>query len=302
MIRIGVDLGGTKIEAVALGPGNRVLARERTPTPRGDYEGTVAAIAGIVERVEGLADGRAPGIGVGIPGSLDPQKGTVRNANTTALIGRPLAGDLASRLGGRPVVIDNDANCFALAEARAGAAQGYRVVQGFILGTGAGSGLVFDGRAHTGANRIGGEWGHVPLPWPTEQEHPGPTCWCGLQGCLELWVAGPALERDHAASAGLGPDDARPRVPEIVARWQGGDPVATGAIGRHLSRLGRGMAVAVNIVDPDAIVLGGGLSNLEHLYQRLPAALLPHVFTGTFTTPILKNALGDSAGVIGAAW
>ncbi|MEM6679365.1 MAG: ROK family protein [Pseudomonadota bacterium] len=296
-VRVGVDLGGTKIEAVALGPGDTVLARQRTATPRDDYDATVAAIAGLVLEVESVAGITAPAVGMGIPGALSAVTGLVRNANTTILIGRPLDRDVATALG-RPVRVDNDANCFALAEARAGAAQGYRVVAGLILGTGCGSGIVVDGRALTGANRIAGEWGHTPLPRPTPEETPGPLCFCGRRGCLELWLSGSGMERDHAAVTRTPPIAA----PEIAARAAAGDPDAAATIERHLDRLGRGLSLIVNILDPDAIVIGGGLSNLDHLYTRLADATRPHVFSDSFETPILKNALGDSAGVIGAAW
>lgn len=298
-IRVGVDLGGTKIEAVALGPGNAVLARERASTPRHDYAGIVATIADLVDRVEAAADGQAPGIGIGIPGSFSPATGLVRNANTTILIGKPLDRDLEAALD-RPVRIENDANCFALAEAQAGAARGHGVVCGLILGTGAGSGIVMHGRVHVGPNRIAGEWGHTPLPRPTAEETPGPRCYCGRHGCLELWVSGTGLERDYAAGSTAG--DERVPGPEIVRRAAAGEAAARGALARHLDRLGRGLSVIVNILDPDAIVIGGGLSNLDHLYRDLREATRPHVFSDCFETPILKNALGDSAGVIGAAW
>ncbi|MEM6487128.1 MAG: ROK family protein [Pseudomonadota bacterium] len=294
-IRVGVDLGGTKIEAVALGPGDRVLARQRTRTPRDDYAGIVRAVAGLVTAVEATAGARAGGIGIGIPGSFSPATGLVRNANTTILIGEPLDRDLRAALD-RPVRLENDANCFALAEAQAGAARGYGVVLGLILGTGAGAGVVMHGRVHVGPNRIAGEWGHTPLPRPEPDETPGPLCYCGRRGCLELWVSGTGLELDYARD--------RPRVAgsEIAARAAAGEAAAQAALARHLSRLGRGLSVIVNILDPDAIVIGGGLSNMAHLYTDLRAATLPHVFSDCFDTPILCNSLGDSAGVIGAAW
>ncbi|MEL6196279.1 MAG: ROK family protein [Pseudomonadota bacterium] len=295
VLRVGVDLGGTKIEAVALGPGDRVMARERAPTPRDDYVAIVATIARLVDRVEVSAGGRALGIGIGIPGSFSPATGLVRNANTTVLIGKPLDSDLQAALD-RPVRLENDANCFALAEARAGAARGYSIVCGLILGTGAGSGIVIDGRIHVGPNRIAGEWGHTPLPRPNASERPGPRCYCGRYGCLELWVSGTGLERDYAGAGS--------RVPgqEILRRAGAGETAAREAMARHLDRLGRGLSLIVNILDPDAIVIGGGLSNLGHLYRDLREATRPHVFSDCFETPILKNALGDSAGVIGAAW
>ncbi|MEO0428895.1 MAG: ROK family protein [Pseudomonadota bacterium] len=295
--RVGVDLGGTKTEAVALGPGDRILARERLPTPRTDYDGIVRTVVDVVARVERLAGGRADGIGIGIPGALSPATGLVRNANTVVLIGKPLDRDLEAAFG-REVRVENDANCFALAEARAGAARGHRVVVGLILGTGAGSGIVVDGRPLVGPNRIAGEWGHTALPRPSPEENPGPECYCGRRGCLELWVSGSGLERDHAVVNGGPPM----RGAEIVAAARAGDGAAQATLDRHLDRLGRGLSLIVNILDPDAIVLGGGLSNLDHLYECLREATRPHVFSDCFDTPILKNALGDSAGVIGAAW
>ncbi|MEM6972298.1 MAG: ROK family protein [Pseudomonadota bacterium] len=306
--RVGVDLGGTKIEACALGPGDTVLARRRLPTPRHDYDAIVQTIATLVDEVEAEAGLRAAAIGIGIPGSFSPATGLVRNANTTILIGKPLDRDLLVALG-RPVRIENDANCFALAEARAGAARGYGVVVGLILGTGAGSGVVMHGEVHVGPNRIAGEWGHTALPRPTLEETPGPLCYCGRRGCLELWVSGTGLERDYAkmvgAGAGTGVSTGAGtglKGAEILRAAEQGDAVAGAAIERHLDRLGRGLSVIVNTLDPDAIVIGGGLSNMAHLYERLPEATRPHVFSDCFETPILKNALGDSAGVIGAAW
>ncbi|MGF1553577.1 MAG: ROK family protein [Paracoccaceae bacterium] len=297
MIRVGVDLGGTKIEAAALGPGDEVIARERAPTRRDSYDAIVETIAGLVGRVEDAAGERAGGVGVGIPGSFSPATGLVRNANTTILIGRPLDRDVEAALG-RPVRIENDANLFALAEARSGAAKGYNVVVGLILGTGAGAGVVAHGEVHVGPNAIAGEWGHTALPRPSEDELPGPLCFCGRRGCLELWVSGTGLELDYAGRKGGG----RVNGQEIARRAEAGEPEAAAALARHLDRLGRGVSSIVNILDPDAFVIGGGLSNMAHLYERLRDATRPHVFADVFETPILKNRLGDSAGVIGAAW
>jgi len=295
-MRIGVDLGGTKIEAVALGPGGRVVARERVPTRRDDYRKIVADIVALVGQVESAAGARAGGIGIGIPGSFSPLSGLVRNASTTVLIGQPFDRDIEAALG-RPVRIENDANCFALAEARAGAGQGYGVVLGLILGTGAGAGIVMQGAVHVGPNRIAGEWGHIPLPAPRDDERPGPDCFCGRKGCAETWISGTGLERDHARVTGQAL-----RAAEIVSQAAAGDAAAQATLARHLDRLGRTLAVAVNILDPDCIVLGGGLSHLDHLYRDLRGATRPHVFSDCFDTPILQNRLGDSAGVIGAAW
>jgi len=295
-MRIGVDFGGTKIEAVALGPNGAERARRRASTPAGDYDGSIRAVATLVDAVEAEAGGRAPAIGVGIPGSLSPGTGLVRNANSTFLIGRPFDRDLALALG-RPVRLENDANCFALAEALAGAGQGADTVFGVILGTGVGAGIVTGGRVLAGRNLIAGEWGHNPLPAATADEIPGPACYCGRKGCVEAWCSGPALAADHARATGETLDP-----PGITARAEAGDAGARATLDRHLGRLARALAGVVNVLDPDVIVLGGGLSKLAHLYERLPEAMRPHVFSDVFTTPVLPNRLGDSAGVIGAAW
>lgn len=297
-MRIGVDLGGTKIEAVALGPGGAERARLRIPTPGGGYDSVVRACAEMASAVEARAGAEtaASAVGVGIPGSLSPATGLVRNANSTRLNGRPLDRDLARAMG-RAVRVENDANCFALAEALAGAGQGARVVFGVIIGTGVGGGIVIEGRLLTGANLIAGEWGHNPLPAPGGEERPGPDCYCGRKGCVETWCSGPGLAADHARATG---EMCSPE--EIVARADAGDAAARASLGRHVSRLARGLAGVVNILDPDAIVLGGGLSKLAHLYEQLPGAMRPHVFSDVFATRVLRNRLGDSAGVIGAAW
>ena len=295
-LRLGVDLGGTKIEAVALAPGGAELARRRVPTPRESYEAVIDTTAALVSAVEEAAQGRAAAVGVGIPGSLSPATGLVRNANFTLLIGHALDRDLARALG-RPVRVENDANCFALAEAVAGAGQGADVVFGVILGTGVGGGIVAGGRVLPGRTLIAGEWGHNPLPAPEADELPGPPCYCGRAGCIEAWCSGPALAADHARTTG-----ARLDPGDIAARARAGDAAAGATLARHVDRLARGLAGVVNVLDPDAIVLGGGLSNLDHLYERLPAAMRPHVFSDVFATPVLRNRLGDSAGVIGAAW
>lgn len=294
-MRIGVDLGGSKIEAIALAPGGAERARLRVATPRA-YEAVIREAAALAAAVEAEAGGRAAGAGVGIPGSLSPASGLVRNANFTALNGRALDRDLAAALG-RPVRVENDANCFALAEAVAGAGQGAAVVFGVILGTGVGGGVVVDGRMLPGANLIAGEWGHNPLPAPGADELPGPACYCGRAGCIETWVSGPGLAADHARATGT-----RLEPGEIAAAAAEGDAAAGASLERHLDRLARGLAGVVNILDPEVIVLGGGLSNLGHLYERLPGAMPPHVFSDVFATPVVRNRLGDSAGVIGAAW
>jgi len=295
-MRIGVDLGGTKTEAVALGQAGAELARLRIATPPDGYDSVVRGIAGLVAAVESQAGARASAIGIGIPGSLSPATGRVRNANFTVLIGQTFDRDLAAALG-RPVRVENDANCFALAEAMAGAGQGVDTVFGVILGTGVGGGIVTAGRVLAGHNLIAGEWGHNRLPALSAAEIPGPACYCGRTGCIEAWCSGPALSADHARATGETLDPS-----EIAARAEAGEPAAQATLERHLGRLARGLAGVVNLLDPDLIVLGGGLSNLDHLHDRLPGAMRGHVFSDVFETPIVKNRLGDSAGVIGAAW
>ncbi len=295
-MRIGVDLGGTKTEAVALGPGGGELARLRTFTPHHDYDQIIRNIVDMVAAVETEAGAQAPAIGIGIPGSLSPATSLIRNSNTVVLNGRSFDRDLTAALG-RPVRLQNDANCFALAEAMAGAAQGLDTVFGVILGTGVGSGIVSGGRVLAGHNLIAGEWGHNRLPAASTDELPGPPCYCGRDGCIETWCSGPALTADHARATG---DTLDP--PQIVARAAEADAAAVATLERHLDRLARALAGVVNLLDPNAIVLGGGLSNLDHLCDRLPDAMRPHVISDVFETPILKNRLGDSAGVIGAAW
>lgn len=295
-MRIGVDLGGTKIEAAALAPTGEVLARLRVATPQGGYDSVVRGIAELVATIESAAGARAPAIGAGIPGSVSPATGLVRNANSTILNGHALDRDLAAALG-RPVRLDNDANCFALAEAMAGAGQGADTVFGVILGTGVGGGIVTAGRVRAGRNLIAGEWGHNRLPAICAEDHAAPLCYCGREGCIEAWCSGPGLRADHHRTTGETLDAAA-----IAARADSGDPAAQATLERHLRRLALALAGVVNLLDPDAIVLGGGLSNLDHLYDRLPGAMRPEVFSDVFETPILKHQLGDSAGVIGAAW
>ncbi|HUB13849.1 MAG TPA: ROK family protein [Acetobacteraceae bacterium] len=291
--RIGIDLGGTKIEIAALAPDGSEAFRHRVPTPHGDYHGTLDAIAALVREAETQL-GSVATVGIGIPGVVSPATGRVKNANSTTLNGHTFDADIAARLG-REVRVENDANCFTLSEATDGAGAGYRLVFGIILGTGCGGGIAVDGRVHRGAHGIAGEWGHNPLPWANPDEYPGAPCWCGQRGCLETFVAGPALARDCD-----GPDalDAS-RIPDRAAA---GDARAKAALERHADRLARGLAQVINLLDPDAIVLGGGLSNMEHLYVELPRLLPRHVFSDVIATPILKNTHGDSSGVRGAAW
>jgi fructokinase len=290
--RIGIDLGGTKIEIAALGLDGSERVRHRIATPRG-YEATLDAIARLVGETEDKLGATAT-VGVGIPGVISPATGVVKNANSIALNGHALDRDLSEKLG-REVRVENDANCFALSEAVDGAGAGYGVVFGVILGTGVGGGIVVNGQVHRGQHRVAGEWGHNPLPSPHIDELPGPHCWCGRWGCLETYVAGPALARDcdgpeaHDAS----------RLP---ARAAGGDVRAQQALDRHADRLARGLSAVINLLDPDVIVLGGGLSNMAHLYDVVPRLLACHVFSDVVRTPILRNKHGDSSGVRGAAW
>jgi fructokinase len=300
-LRIGIDLGGTKIEGVLMDEAGNERPRQRVATPRDNYEATVAAIAAMVESL--LADatiagrGRATAtIGIATPGSLSPRTGRMQNANSTWLNGRMLGPDLTTALA-RPVRLANDANCFALSEARDGAAAGARNVLGVILGTGCGAGIVIDGRILDGPRGIGGEWGHNPLPWATVDELPGPLCWCGRRGCMETWVAGPALAASYLGGGGNTTDSE-----EIVRRAAAGEDLARLALARHADRLARGLAHIVNIIDPDTIVLGGGLSRLAHLYADLPALMTPHIFSDDTRVDIRPPRWGDASGARGAAW
>lgn len=293
-VRIGVDLGGTKIEAVALGPERLILRRERIATPRGDYRGTIDAIAELIDRAEAEV-GRADSIGVGTPGSVSPTTGLHRNANSTWLNGRPFVGDLETRLG-RAIRTANDANCFALSEALLGAGRGAAVVFGVILGTGVGGGVVIDGVARAGRNGVAGEWGHSPLPGASEVALRERPCYCGLSGCREQFLSGPAIEGEYRAASGR-PDG----LAAIARRAADGDAVAVAAIDRLVERLARSLAEVVNLLDPDCIVLGGGVSNLDVLYARLPDLVRRYAFTDSFETPIRRAEGGDSSGVLGAA-
>lgn len=299
-LRIGIDLGGTKIEAVALSMDGRELVRRRIDTPR-SYDETLQALRGLVQSVEDAVAAKsgceARGtVGMGIPGTISPATGLVKNANSTWLMGHPLDKDLAEILG-RPVRLMNDANCFALSEATDGAGAGAEVVFGVIIGTGVGGGVVVRGRVLEGPHRIGGEWGHNPLPWPTDDERPGPLCYCGQRGCMETFVSGPGMERDHEVVTGE-----RLTTREIVARLASADEPARATYSRYVDRLARGLATVINVVDPDVVVLGGGMSNLPTLAADLEAALPPYVFTDDFSTRVHRNVHGDSSGVRGAAW
>jgi fructokinase len=294
-VRIGVDLGGTKIEGVALDAAGRLLARRRVPTPREDYAGTVEAIALLVLDLERETGGRGT-VGVGMPGALSPATGLVKNANSTWLIGQAFDRDLSSRLE-RPVRFANDANCFALSEAVDGAAAGARVVFGVIVGTGTGGGVVVDRRALTGPNAIAGEWGHNPLPWPAAGEWPGPACYCGKTACVETFLSGPGLARDFAAATG---EEAE--APEIVARAARGDAAAEAALERYEDRMARALAVVLNVLDPDVIVLGGGMSRVERLYASVPRLWQRWAFSDRVETALRPPVHGDASGVRGAAW
>jgi len=294
-MRIGIDLGGTKIEAAALGTQGEIVLRRRVATPKGDYAGTVAAIAGLVAEIEG-ALGRRCTVGVGMPGSLSPTTGLVRNSNSTSLNGRAFDRDVIAALA-RPVRFANDANCFALSEAIGGAGDGAAVVFGAILGTGVGGGVVIGGKVLYGANGIAGEWGHSPLPRPSDDERPGPVCYCGRQGCIEAFLSGPALARDHHRATGAALD-----AETIAARAEAGDAAAEATLRRYEDRLARALAAVMNLLDPDVIVLGGGLSAMARLYERVPRLWGPYVFSDAVTTRLLPPRFGDASGVRGAAW
>lgn len=294
-MRIGVDLGGTKIEGVVLDSAGTIVLRERVPTPAGDAAAVVAAVVGLVRRLEEVA-GTTATVGIGTPGSLSPRTGLLRNSNTTCLNGRPLDRELSAALG-REVRVGNDANCFALSEARDGAGRGHAVVLGLIVGTGTGSGIVAHGRVLTGANGIAGEWGHAPLPWARPDERPGPECYCGRRGCIETWLSGPGIARDHAAHGGDAID-----APEIARRAAAADAASTATLERHVGRFARALAPCIDLLDPDVVVIGGGVGRLAGLCERLAELLPEHVIGGEVATPILLPVHGDSSGVRGAAW
>src|SRR3989441_8586329 len=287
-IRIGVDIGGTKIEALALDPAGREILRKRVPSPRGDYDATISAVKRLVEEID-FSSGVKGSVGIGIPGALSRATGRVKNANSTWLIGRSLKEDLEKALK-REIRLENDANCFTLSEAVDGAGQGARVVFGVILGTGVGGGIVVDGRVLTGPNAIAGGWGHNPPPLPTDADLPLPPCYCGRFGCIETYLSGPGLARDHKAVTG---ESASPE--EIVAR-------NSDTISRYEERLARALATVINLLDPDVIVLGGGMSNIERLYTEVPRRWARYVFSDQVATRLVRNAHGDSSGVRGAAW
>ena len=305
-IRVGIDLGGTKIEAVAL-DGSAEVARLRVDTPRDDYAATVDAIATLVDALEARAGGGAS-VGIGIPGTMSPETGLVKNANSVWLIGKPLKDDLERRLA-REVRIANDANCFAMSEATDGAAAGANVVFGVIIGTGVGAGIVAHGALLTGPNAIAGEWGHNPLQWPKDDERPGPPCYCRRHGCIETFLSGPGMTIDHERNTGR-----RDTPMQIVAASARGEAEAGSTLARYEDRLARGLASIINVLDPDVIVLGGGLSNIDRLYANVPKLWGEHVFAcgasprgfarerETVRTRLVRAKHGDSSGVRGAAW
>ena len=293
--RIGIDLGGTKIEGLALDARGTELARLRIATPQHDYAATVQAIATVVRDLEART-GEQASVGVGIPGTIVRATGLVKNANSTWLIGQPLERDLSAALG-RPVRCANDANCLAVSEATDGAAAGAELVFAVILGTGCGGGIAIHGNVRVGPNGVSGEWGHNPLPWATPDELPGPLCYCGQRGCLETWISGTGLANDHLRATG------QQLTGQQIVAAASTNPAAEASLTRLEDRIGRALASAVNLLDPDVIVLGGGLSQLDRLYANLPALVERHLFGGgKLATPILKAKHGDASGVRGAAW
>jgi fructokinase len=292
MIRLGIDLGGTKTEILALDERGRELLRRRVASPQRDYDATLTCLVELVRETETRL-GPLESVGVATPGAISPATGLLRNSNSTWLNGRPLLGDLVDRLG-RPVRIENDANCFALSEAVDGAGAGHRVVFGVILGTGVGAGITVDGHVLSGPNRIAGEWGHNPLPWATDAERPGPDCYCGKRGCIETFLSGPGLSRDHRSASGE-----ERRAEELAAAT---DAEGHATLERYEHRLARALAHVINILDPDIIVLGGGLSNVARWYDRVPRLWSRWVFSDRVETLLLPNRHGDSSGVRGAAW
>jgi fructokinase len=293
---IGFDWGGTKIEAAALDPDGATLMRERMPTPRDDYDGCIKTVAGLVARFE-RETGRTGSVGLGIPGSLSPETGLVRNANSTWINGRPLQRDLELALG-RQVRIENDANCLAVSEATDGAAAGAHLTFAVILGTGCGAGVAIDGKSFRGRQALAGEFGHNPLPWAAgADEIPGPACWCGRRACIETFLSGPGLAASHRRSAGL-----TMTAEAVASAAQAGEPAAIRSLELYVDRLARALGAVVNLLDPDVIVLGGGLSNLAEIYDGVSGRIAAYVFADAAFTPVRRAAHGDSSGVRGAAW
>jgi fructokinase len=294
-LRLGIDLGGTKIAAVVLGADGTVRWERRVPSPRDNYDATLDALVALVREGESTA-GETCSVGIGMPGAISPVTGLVKNANSTWLNGRPLHEDLERRLA-RPVRLANDANCLAVSEATDGAAVGAHVVFGVILGTGTGAGIAIDGRVLTGANAIAGEWGHNPLPWPSDDERPGASCYCGRRGCIETFLSGPALAGAYRRASALDV-----RAEEVVARAGHADAVAAAVLDTWLSQLARALATIINVLDPDVIVVGGGLSSISRIYADVPQRWGPFVFSDQVTTRIVPAKFGDASGVRGAAW
>jgi fructokinase len=298
---VGVDWGGTKIEAIAIADDGQPLARVREMTPRSDYEACLDTVASVVSRVEAETGVRGS-VGIGIPGSPDPQTGVAKGASSTWLNGRPVQADLCHKLG-REVRVANDADCFAVSEAVDGAGAGHNVVFAVILGSGVGAGVAVAAKAHHGPNNGAGEWGHNPLPRPDVSEMPGPACYCGRHGCLERWVSGWSFARDHHQHASIDLAPSEPLSPvQIVERMRQGDRLAKLVWNRYVDRVARGLSVVINTLDPDIVVLGGGMANIDELYDELPPRLADETFSPCFYTPIVRAAHGDSSGVRGAAW
>jgi fructokinase len=294
VIRTGIDFGGTKIEAAALDDQGQVVSRHRSPNPR-DYRAAIGVVESLVAQVEAEV-GRVERLGVALPGSISPKTGRMRNANSVWLNDKPFKEDLEAALA-RPIRFANDADCFAVSEARDGAAAGAASVFGVIVGTGCGGGVVVNGSLLDSRNGIAGEWGHMPLPWPSAEERGATRCWCGREGCLETWISGSGLTRDHQAVTGLAL-----KAEAIVAGARAGHRDAAASLDRYIDRLGRGLAVVCDLLDPAVIVLGGGMSNVDELYARVPPVIAGRVFSDVFTTPVVKARWGDSSGVRGAAW
>lgn len=294
-LRFGIDLGGTKIELLALSPQGQEVFRERVATPQGDYEGTISAMVRLVQRAEDVL-GSKGSLGIGAPGAVSRRTGRLKNSNSLCLNDRPLREDLEARLS-RPIRLANDADCFALSEASDGAGQGHPVVFGVILGTGVGGGVVVHGRLLQGPNAIAGEWGHNPLPWPSGEECEGPVCYCGRKGCIETYLSGPGLAADDLRIAGMGRTG-----PQIVAASERGDATAEASMVRYEERLARALAHVINLIDPDVIVLGGGVGQCDRLYRNVPRYWGNYVFSDTVETLLKPPVHGDSSGVRGAAW
>jgi len=294
-MRIGIDLGGTKIEGIALDDNGKELLRQRVASPQGNYPATIAAVVNLVQQLEAISQ-QTGTVGIGIPGAISPATRLVKNANSTWLIGKPLHADLEQALS-RPVRIANDANCFVVSEATDGAARGAEIVFGVIIGTGTGGGVYISGKEITGINAIAGEWGHNPLPWPKPEEYPGRECYCGKTGCIETWLSGPGFTQDHQLQGGKG-DTAK----DIVALAGQGDKLAESALQRYEDRMARALASVINIIDPEIIVLGGGMSNISRLYRNVPKLWEQYVFSDHVATRLVPPLHGDSSGVRGAAW